>query len=115
MFGSKSSKINDIVPEESYELIKGNKDNPDFIILDVRTLGEFSESHIEGSELLNYQSPDFKDEVQKLDKGKTYLVYCRSGIRSAASADIMIKSGFENIYNLVGGIMGWESCGLPVK
>ena len=115
MLGSKTSKINDIVPEKSYELIKKNKDNPDFIILDVRTPGEFSESFIKGAELLNYQSSDFKDKVQELDKNKTYLVYCRSGMRSAASADIMVKMGFENLYNLVGGIMGWESCGLPVE
>jgi len=115
MLGSKTSKINDIVPEKSYELIVENKDNPDFIILDVRTPGEFSESHIEGAELINYQSPDFKDKVQELDKNKTYLVYCRSGMRSSASADIMVKMGFENLYNLVGGIMGWESSGLPVK
>ncbi len=115
MLGSKTSKINDIIPEKSYELIKKNKDNPDFIILDVRTPGEFSESFIEGAELLNYQSSDFKDKVQELDKNKTYLVYCRSGMRSAASADIMVKMGFENLYNLVGGIMGWESCGLPVE
>ena len=115
MLGRKTSKINDIVPEKSYELIMENKDNPDFVILDVRTPGEFSESHLEGAELLNYQSPDFKDKVQELDKNKTYLVYCRSGMRSAAGADLMVKLGFENLYNLVGGIMGWESCGLPVK
>lgn len=102
-------------PNSAFEMIHENKDNPNFILLDVRTPAEYDESHIEGSILINYQSSDFNDKVQELDKNKTYLVYCRSGMRSAASVDIMMKTGFENVYNIVGGIMGWENCGLPVN
>ncbi|BDZ71111.1 rhodanese-like domain-containing protein [Methanobacterium petrolearium] len=117
MLGQKSSLQSeiDLDPSTAFEMIQKNKDNPNFILLDVRTPAEYDESHIEGSILVNYQSPDFSDKVQELDKNKTYLVYCRSGMRSAASVDIMMKIGFINVYNIVGGIMGWENRGLPVK
>lgn len=105
----------DLDPNSAWEMIQENKGNSNFVLLDVRTPGEYEESHIEGSILINYQAPDFKDELQKLDKDKTYLVYCRSGMRSAASIDIMIDNGFKKIHNILGGIMGWENCGLPVK
>jgi rhodanese-related sulfurtransferase len=36
-------------------------------------------------------------------------------MRSAASVDIMMKIGFKKVYNMIGGIMGWENCGFPVK
>lgn len=117
MFGKKkpSDSQKDIDPNSAFKMIQDNKDNSNFILLDVRTPGEYEESHIEGSILINYQDPDFKDEIQKLDKEKTYLVYCRSGMRSASSVNEMNKMGFHDVYNMNGGIMGWESCELPVK
>ncbi|MBI5460478.1 rhodanese-like domain-containing protein [Methanobacterium sp.] len=108
-------QIMNITPQDAFKLIKENIDNPDFVLLDVRTPGEFSESHIEGAILLNYQSPDFRNKVQELDKNKTYLVYCRSGMRSSGCASTMNALGFENIYNISGGIMEWQRQGLPLK
>jgi rhodanese-related sulfurtransferase len=117
MFGKKNASNNeiDLDPNSAWEIVQDNQDNSNFVILDVRTPGEYEESHIEGSVLINYQSPDFKDEIQKLDKDKTYLVYCRSGMRGAACIDVMMEAGFKKIYNIDGGIMGWENSGLPVK
>lgn len=105
----------DLDPNSAWEMIQENKDNSNFVLLDVRTPGEYEESHIEGSILINYQAPDFRDKIQKLSKDKTYLVYCRSGMRAAACIDIMMEKGFQKLHNVVGGIMGWENCGLPVK
>ncbi len=110
-----AKQIMDINPQDAFKLIKDNIDNPNFLLLDVRTLGEYNQSHIEDSIQIDYQSRDFEKKVQELDKSKTYLVYCRSGMRSGASIDIMRKLGFKDLYNLAGGIMGWENCGLPLK
>jgi rhodanese-related sulfurtransferase len=117
MVGQKQSSDSEIHldPNSALKMIQENKDNPNFILIDVRTPAEYDESRIEGSILINYQAPDFKDKIQKLDENKTYLVYCRSGMRSAASVDIMMKMGFKKVYNMIGGIMGWENCGFPVK
>ena len=61
------------------------------------------------------KNPGFSDEIQKLDKTKPYLVYCRSGRRSAAAMQQMKDAGFTNVTNLDGGIMGWQNAGLPVE
>ncbi|MDX1327219.1 MAG: rhodanese-like domain-containing protein, partial [Arenibacter sp.] len=51
---------------------------------------------------------EFITALEKLDKSKNYYVYCRSGNRSGQACAIMNKLGFENTYNLQGGIMEWE-------
>lgn len=78
------------------------------VILDVRTPEEFQSGYIKGAILINVQSAGFDAAIQKLDKQKTYLVYCRSGARSMNAARKMKSAGFEQLYNLDGGIMGWN-------
>ena len=107
--------IENINPEEAYDLIQENKDNPDFMILDVRTPGEFASEHIENAINLNYYSETFRDDLDKLDRGKTYVIYCRSGGRSGNALNIMEELGFMEVYNIVGGISSWKAKGLPVS
>lgn len=79
------------------------------IILDVRTEEEFVEGYIPNSKNIDiYKGQGFLDEVEKLDKSKNYYVYCRSGARSAQACALMNQQGFENAYNLMGGITDWE-------
>jgi rhodanese-related sulfurtransferase len=84
------------------------------ITLDVRTPGEFNEGHIEGAELIDFQSGNFENEIATLDKTKTYAVYCRSGSRSGQAVKIMSDAGFTNLYNLNGGVIDWANAGLPL-
>lgn len=78
------------------------------VILDVRTPDEFRAGYIKGATLLNVNSAEFDSAIQKLDKSKTYLVYCRSGARSMRAATKMKAAGFEKLYNLEAGFMGWN-------
>jgi len=64
--------------KDAYTLIQKNKGNPDFVILDVRTPAEFADEHIENAINLDYYSETFRDDLNKLDKTKTYLIYCRT-------------------------------------
>ena len=80
----KTQIIEDITPEEAYALIQDNRDNQNFVIIDVRTPEEYASGHIEKAINLDYYSETFKDELNKLDKNKTYLIYCRSGRRSGS-------------------------------
>ena len=105
--------IEDITPEEALALIENNRGNPDFVILDVRTPEEFADGYIEGAINLDYHAENFSDELNKLDKNKTYLVYCRSGKRSAGALNMMEELGFNEAYNMLGGIIDWEEAGLP--
>jgi rhodanese-related sulfurtransferase len=58
-------------------------------------------------------SDAFGDELEKLDRDRTYLIYCRSGGRSGEALDIMAGRDFAEVYNLEGGILGWEAADLP--
>lgn len=106
--------IKDITPVEAYALIQNNLGDKDFAVIDVRTPEEYASGHIDKAVNLDYQSETFGDELGKLDRNKTYLVYCRSGKRSAGALDMMKELGFKAVYNMVGGILEWEVAGLPM-
>jgi len=105
--------IENITPEEAYILIQENKDNSNFVILDVRTPEEFLGEYIENAVNLDYYSDTFRNDLDKLDKNKTYLIYCRSGRRSENALNIMKELDFREVYNMLGGIIKWKSEGLP--
>jgi len=78
-------------------------------ILDVRTRTEVSEGYIPNASNIDiYLGQQFLAELEKLDKSKSYYVYCRSGNRSRQACAIMNNVGFENAYNLEGGIIAWQ-------
>ena len=103
----------DVTPQEAFALIQENQDNPDFVIIDVRTPEEFAQEHIENALNLNYHSETFRDELNQLDKSKTYLIYCQSGNRSRNALNIMAELDFKEAHNMLGGIAGWKKEGLP--
>ena len=107
-------QIFDVTVQKAHNLVRENAGNPDFVILDVRTPAEYSSGHIEDAINIDVNSGSFVSEVEALDKDNTYLVYCRSGIRSASARDTMAQLDFMNIYNMNGGIMEWQSAGFPV-
>ena len=79
------------------------------ILLDVRTPEEYSEGHIEGATLIDYNDSSFDSEIDKLDKDATYLIYCRSGGRSGKAVHKMIGTGFKDVTNMEGGYNAWSS------
>jgi len=56
--------------------------DPAVVVLDVRRPDEFAAGHLKNAVLLNYESGTFSEDITKLDKTKTYAVYCHSGRRS---------------------------------
>ena len=108
-----TTTIEDIAPQEAFTLIQNNQNNPDFVIIDVRTLEEFVAERIENATNIDFYSEAFRDELNKLDKNKTYLIYCRSGGRSGKALNIMAELNFKEVYNVSGGIIAWNAEGLP--
>ncbi|SDH85458.1 rhodanese-like domain-containing protein [Myroides phaeus] len=83
------------------------------VILDVRTEEEVEEKSIPGAINIDiYQGQGFLDEIEKLDKTKSYYVYCKSGGRSNQACLLMGQLGFDSTFNLLGGITEWEG---PIK
>jgi rhodanese-related sulfurtransferase len=76
------------------------------VLLDVRTPAEYNGGHIPNSINLDIMSYNFRNEIEQLDKNKTYFVYCRSGNRSGQACMMMSDLGLK-AYNLIGGIGAW--------
>jgi len=102
-----------IFPSESIDLIRGNKQNSNLIILDVSTPKEFANQHLENAVNVNLLSRTFKYQLYVFDKDKTYLIYCKLGARSKIAQKVMKKMGFRAVYNIIGGTILWEEEGLP--
>lgn len=105
----------DITPKDAYFLIRNNKENQNFVIIDVRTSQEYVQGHIENATNLNSSSANFKEELNRLDKNKIYLIYCGTGHRSSKALSAMKELGFREVYNLSGGIGQWGIEGLPTE
>ena len=105
--------IEDIAPQEALTLIQNNQNNPGFVIIDVRTPGEFAGEHIENATNIDFYSEAFRDMLDNLDKNKSYLIYCAVGGRSGSALDIMAELNFREAYNVLGGINQWKAEGLP--
>ncbi len=107
--------LENITPQEAFNLIQENQHNPDFIIIDVRTPEEFAEGHIENAINIDFLSVTFTDEISKLDKNKTYLIYytCQCGNVSRKVLKVMVELNFREVYNIRDGLDGWKAEGLP--
>jgi rhodanese-related sulfurtransferase len=86
----------------------------EILLIDVRTPQEYQQGHIENSKNINIAGDSFKEEIQKLDKSQPVYVYCKVGGRSARATSMMKEMGFEEVYDLEGGIRNWESSGMEV-
>ena len=83
-------------------------------LIDVRTPQEFERYRIASAKNINFNSVDFRGEIEKLDKTKPVLIYCLSGARSSSAMSVFRKAGFKTVYNLSGGINAWSKDGKPI-
>jgi rhodanese-related sulfurtransferase len=83
-------------------------------VIDVRTPAEYAEGHLEGAVNINIEDPTFADQVSTLAKDGTYVVYCRSGNRSAQAIDAMTSMGFTDLTNAGGYLDASNLTGLPL-
>jgi thioredoxin 1 len=84
----------------------------DVQLIDVRTPEEYSKGHLENSLNYNWNSSEFESQIVKLDKSKAIYVYCLSGGRSTQAVNKLKSLGFNEIYELDGGIMKWRAANL---
>ena len=86
------------------------------IILDVRTKEEYDQGYIDGANLVDVSDASFIENMSKLsiDKNTPIYLYCRSGSRSKKAMTILKNDGFVEIYEMNGGILGWQDEGLLI-
>jgi rhodanese-related sulfurtransferase/rubrerythrin len=97
--------VKSISADEAKKLIAGHEEGA-YTLLDVRQPGEYEVEHIPGARLIPL--PGLKDGHSELDSQKPVVVYCASGGRSLAAAQLLSGLGFDEIYNLQGGIKAWQ-------
>ena len=85
------------------------------VLLDIRTPGEYKKGHLKGSILMDFFRDDFEKSLDKLDKHKTYFIYCGIGGRSEECGVMMENKGFKKVYDMDGGISKWKAAGLPIE
>lgn len=93
--------ITNITVQEAKDKIKDKSVQ----FIDVRTPGEYKANH--RKPFKNIPLSNLPSQVDKLEKHKEVVVICQSGMRSAKAANILKKQGFENIYNVKGGMSAW--------
>lgn len=99
-----------IQPEQ---LVEWQGHNIGIVILDTRSPREFEVSHIQGAQMINYQTFD-KQQVSDLPKNQKVVVYCSVGYRSERIGEQLQELGFQEVYNLYGGIIQWKNQGNQV-
>lgn len=101
-----------VVSVETFEKISKKKKKT--VILDVRTPEEVAEGHLAGAKNIDVQDELFQQNIEQLKKNKTYLLYCRTGKRTAVAGAKMKVAGFKKVYMMDGGITSWKEKGKPV-
>jgi thioredoxin len=89
-------------------------EQPQALLLDVRTAGEFGGGHLPKATNIDFRSEGFAKEIDKLDKSKPVLIYCLSGGRSAQAAELMRAKGFQ-VTELKGGYLKWTTKLMPLE
>jgi phage shock protein E len=84
------------------------------MVIDVRTPAEFAAGHVAGAINIDVEASDFGAKISELDPADPYLVYCRSGRRSAIAADTMAEAGFTDIVD-AGGLEPLAEAGAPIE
>ena len=96
-----------------FETLIADTDN--VVLLDVRTQSEYDEGHLQNTLLIDINTDTFMVAARHyLPKEKTIAVYCRSGRRSAAAAEMLSADGYKAV-NMEGGFIAWQKAGKPIE
>ena len=96
---------------EPLELESKIKENKSTILVDCREQTEWDESHVDGFTLIPLSNFEQSLEILK-NKNEDIHIMCRSGKRSMNACMFLEENGYENLYNVSGGILAWKEAGL---
>ena len=84
------------------------------VVLDVRESADFGSGHIKNAKNIPLSALRDKLEDLAVFRDKPVLAICRSGHTSGKACRMLRKSGFTNVHNITGGILGWQEANLPL-
>ena len=88
---------------------------PNEQLIDVRTPAEYQTGHLAHSVLIDFKGGNFREKMAQLDKHQPVMVYCAAGGRSTATVALLEELGFTEVYELGGGITGWQEAGQEIE
>jgi phage shock protein E len=106
--GPTTTAVRAVGAQEAVVLLDGRT------VIDVRTPAEAAEGMVAGAVNIDFEAPDFRERVAELDRDGSYLLYCRTGNRSAQAAAIMAELGFTDVVD-GGGFDGLVAAGAPTS
>jgi rhodanese-related sulfurtransferase len=90
-------------------------DAGDALVVDVRTVEEYQSGHLVGAQSIPVEDEElWLTRTEPLDRDRPTVVYCRSGRRSEAAAQLLVDAGFTQVYDL-GGVEDWDPEDLRVE
>ena len=109
-FDHQAGRASQVDPTAAIRLMN----NDDAVVVDVRETADFNKGHIKNAK--NIPMSALKQELDSVATGKDMpvLMYCRSGNISGKACRLLKRSGFTNVHNLAGGILGWQDANLPL-
>lgn len=110
MFGSMFNSIPEVDAPQLADWMDDESEK--FRIIDVREIPEIVQGMVPGAEPVPLRT--LPARLAELDRDEKFVLVCRSGARSAQAVMFMQQNGFENVYNLRGGMMGWAGGNLPI-
>jgi len=110
LWQSASRGLKKLSPMDATQLIN----REDAVVLDVRTDGEFKQGHIVNA--VNIPQKSIEEQISKLEKyrNRPIITACRNGQTAVGAGNQLRKHGFEQVYNLAGGLTAWEGANLPL-
>lgn len=87
----------------------------DATLVDVREADEFAAGHIINARHIPLSQVEARAGEVKKNKSRPVIVYCATGVRSGAAVAALKKSGYEQVFNLAGGLSAWKQAGLPTE
>lgn len=84
-------------------------DDPEWMVLDVRSVDEYMGGHVPGS--VNTYFGTLSHNLDKVPRDKHLAVYCTGGVRSGMACSILLRNGYTDVHNVLGGFPSWRASG----
>lgn len=106
---ARKAAVNEIAPNDALQKTQAAYSQ----FVDVRTPEEYAAGH--AARAINIPLNELPERLDRLEKNEPVYVICQTGRRSKEASEILVKNGYNWVFNVSGGTAAWESAGLPIE
>ena len=108
-----SAEVLELPANVDAQTVSALKERDDVLVLDVREQWEYDAGHIPN--ITHIPMGEIQKRLDEIPTDKTVIVTCQSGGRSSQITNLLRDNGYDDVHNMTGGILSWQSAGLPVE